>query len=318
MRAQRLAEDLWPGGARANTLQVKVSQLRRALGDPAAVPGGSAGYALVADAVDALDATRLAAEGAARLADGDPAAAATSCRAGLQLFDTEVLPAAGDGDWVAPHRVRLTEVRLRLTEDELAARLALGAAGELVGRAGGAGRGAPVARGAVGVAGHGAVPGGPPGRRAGRAPPRHPDAGRRAGRRPRPGAGRAGAPGARARPGARRPTARQPARAHHRAGRPRRRAGRRAGRARRAPPRHGRRARRGGQDPPRRRGRAGTAGARRHVAGPAGGRADRRRAAHRARRGPARAHRASPGCATADSCSCWTTASTSSTPSAMR
>ena len=109
VRAQRLAEDLWPGGARANTLQVKVSQLRRALGDPAAVPGGSAGYALVADAVDALDATRLAAEGAARLADGDPAAAATSCRAGLQLFDTEVLPAAGDGDWVAPHRVRLTE-----------------------------------------------------------------------------------------------------------------------------------------------------------------------------------------------------------------
>jgi len=133
VRAQRLAEDLWPGGARANTLQVKVSQLRRALGDPTAVPGGPAGYALVADAVDALDATRLAAEGAARLADGDPAAAATSCRAGLQLFDSEVLPAAGDGDWVAPHRVRLTETRLRLTEDELAARLALGAAGELVG-----------------------------------------------------------------------------------------------------------------------------------------------------------------------------------------
>ena len=133
VRAQRLAEDLWPGGARANTLQVKVSQLRRALGDAAAVPGGPAGYALVADTVDALDATRLAAEGAARLADGDPAAAATACRAGLRLFDTEVLPAAGDGDWVAPHRMRLTEVRLRLTEDELAARLALGAAGELVG-----------------------------------------------------------------------------------------------------------------------------------------------------------------------------------------
>ena len=54
VRAARLAEDLWPGGARANTLQVKVSQLRRALGDPAAVPGGPAGYALVADAVDAL------------------------------------------------------------------------------------------------------------------------------------------------------------------------------------------------------------------------------------------------------------------------
>ena len=110
-----------------------MSQLRRALGDPAAVPAGPAGYALVADAVDALDAARLSAEGSARLAEGDPAAAATACRAGLQLFDTEILPAAGDGDWAAPHRVRLTEVRLRLTEDELAARLALGAAGELVG-----------------------------------------------------------------------------------------------------------------------------------------------------------------------------------------
>ncbi|HEX3261680.1 MAG TPA: BTAD domain-containing putative transcriptional regulator [Pseudonocardia sp.] len=133
VRAQRLAEDLWPGGVRPNTLQVKVSQLRRALGGAAAVPSGPAGYALVADTVDAVDAIRLAAEGAARLADGDPEAAATACRAGLRLFDTEVLPAAGDGDWVAPHRVRLTEVRLRLTEDELAARLALGAAGELVG-----------------------------------------------------------------------------------------------------------------------------------------------------------------------------------------
>ena len=133
VRAQRLAEDLWPGGAQPNTLQVKVSQLRRALGGAAAVPSGPAGYALVADTVDAREAIRLAAEGAARLADGDPEAAATACRAGLRLFDTEVLPAAGDGDWVAPHRVRLTEVRLRLTEDELAARLALGAAGELVG-----------------------------------------------------------------------------------------------------------------------------------------------------------------------------------------
>ena len=87
----------------------------------------------VADAVDALDAARLAAEGAARLADGRSRRRGHPCRAGLQLFGTEVLPAAGDGDWVAPHRVRLTEVRLRLTEDELAARLALGAAGELVG-----------------------------------------------------------------------------------------------------------------------------------------------------------------------------------------
>ena len=38
VRAERLLEDLWPGstGIRPNTLQAKVSQLRHALGDPAA------------------------------------------------------------------------------------------------------------------------------------------------------------------------------------------------------------------------------------------------------------------------------------------
>ena len=136
VRAERLVAELWPGGTRLNTLQAKVSQLRRALGNPAAVTSGPAGYALsleIVDTVDALEAPRLAGEGAARLAEGDAAAAATACRAGLALFDADVLPAAGDAEWVAPHRTRLTEVRLRLVEDGLAARLALGAAGELVG-----------------------------------------------------------------------------------------------------------------------------------------------------------------------------------------
>ena len=56
-----------------------------------------------------------------------------TCRAGLALFGPEVLPAAGEASWVLPHRVRLEEARLRLVEDELAARLALGAAGEVIG-----------------------------------------------------------------------------------------------------------------------------------------------------------------------------------------
>ena len=51
VRAERLLEDLWPDdvGARRNTLQAKVSQLRRALGDPAALPGTAAGYTLAVD-----------------------------------------------------------------------------------------------------------------------------------------------------------------------------------------------------------------------------------------------------------------------------
>ncbi|WP_448640870.1 AfsR/SARP family transcriptional regulator [Geodermatophilus sp. URMC 63] len=137
VRAERLVEELWPGTTetRLNTLQAKVSQLRRALGDPAALIGASEGYTLAIDPgrVDAVRALRLAEEGAALLAAGDPAASAVICREGLALFGAEVLPAAGAADWVLPHRVRLGETRLRLLEDEFAARLALGATGELVG-----------------------------------------------------------------------------------------------------------------------------------------------------------------------------------------
>src|SRR3954447_12931773 len=137
VRAERLVEDLWPGttGIRPNTLQAKVSQLRHALGDPGALTGGPEGYTLAVDPVrvDALHALRLADEGVALLAAGNAATAAATCREGLALFGTEVLPAAGAADWVLPHRVRLEEARLRLLEDELAARLALGATGEIVG-----------------------------------------------------------------------------------------------------------------------------------------------------------------------------------------
>src|SRR3954468_17331554 len=133
VRAERLVEDLWPGATdtRRNTLQAKVSQLRRALGDPAALTGGPVGYTLAVDReqVDALRVLRLADDASARLASGDAAAATDACRAGLDLFGPEVLPAAGAAEWVLPHRVRLEEVRLHLAEDGLAARLALGATG---------------------------------------------------------------------------------------------------------------------------------------------------------------------------------------------
>jgi predicted ATPase/DNA-binding SARP family transcriptional activator len=137
VRVDRLLDDLWPDapGTSRNTLQAKVSQLRRALGDPGAVTAGAAGYALAVDpaGVDALEALRLADEGAALLARGDAAAAAATCRAGLDLFGPDVLPAVGEAEWARPHRTRLEEARLRLVEDELAARLQLGVAGEVTG-----------------------------------------------------------------------------------------------------------------------------------------------------------------------------------------
>ena len=49
------------------------------------------------------------------------------------MFRGEILSGAGDGEWVLPHRARLEEVRLGLVEDQLAARLDLGAAGDVIG-----------------------------------------------------------------------------------------------------------------------------------------------------------------------------------------
>ena len=44
-----------------------------------------------------------------------------------------MLPAAGDGDWVTPHRTRLEEARITLLEIQFAARLRLGEVGDLIG-----------------------------------------------------------------------------------------------------------------------------------------------------------------------------------------
>jgi predicted ATPase/DNA-binding SARP family transcriptional activator len=131
VRADRLIEDLWSGQARAvarNTLQSKVSQLRRALGDPRLVAGGAAGYTLAVDprSVDALEVLRLA--------ESVPSQCeAAETRRVLAMFRGDVLPSAGDGEWLAPYRARLEDAWLRLTEDHLAARIEMGAGGELVG-----------------------------------------------------------------------------------------------------------------------------------------------------------------------------------------
>ena len=138
VRTERLIEDLWADqavGTARNVLQTKVSRLRRALGDPALVTGTSAGYTLEVDpsAVDALEVLSLAEQASALRSGGDPSAAVETCTTALSLFGGEILSAAGDGDWVIPYRARLEEVRLGLIEDQLAARLDLGASSELIG-----------------------------------------------------------------------------------------------------------------------------------------------------------------------------------------
>ena len=138
VRADRLIEDLWGAEADAterNTLQAKVSLLRRALGDATVLSGGRAGYTLGVDpsAVDALEVLRVADATKALLEAGEARSALAQSLRALTLFRGEILCDAGDRDWLIPYRVRLEEVRLGLVEVKLAARMELGAAGEVIG-----------------------------------------------------------------------------------------------------------------------------------------------------------------------------------------
>ena len=132
VRVDALLDDLWADPAGRNTLQSKVSQLRRALGDKDLVRGSADGYALVVpdEAVDAERAVQLADASAAARAAGDLAASLAAAQEGLALYRGAVLVDAGD--WATPHRNRLEEVRLGLLETAMADRVDLGAGGEVV------------------------------------------------------------------------------------------------------------------------------------------------------------------------------------------
>jgi len=114
VRADRLIEDLWGAEADAterNTLQAKVSLLRRALGDATVLSGGRAGYTLGVDpsAVDALEVLRVADATKALLEAGEARSALAQSLRALTLFRGEILCDAGDRDWLIPYRVRLDE-----------------------------------------------------------------------------------------------------------------------------------------------------------------------------------------------------------------
>src|SRR3954470_7120851 len=133
VRTEVLLEDLWGGSeATRNTLQSKVSQLRRALGDKDVVHSTGDGYRLMVEPqqVDAYRVMTLAAEASVAREDDDPADAAGKTTEALGLFRGEVL--VGHGDWATTHRVQLEELRLTLLECAVAARSSLGAGGELI------------------------------------------------------------------------------------------------------------------------------------------------------------------------------------------
>ncbi|WP_068278521.1 BTAD domain-containing putative transcriptional regulator [Aldersonia kunmingensis] len=136
VRAEQLIDDVWGESAARtgrNTLQSKVSQLRKVLGDAIRAEHGGYTLAVSPDAIDALRVAHLA-ETATGLLRSDPASASDAAAAGLALFRGPVLASAGEGDWLAPQRARLTEIRLGLLEDQLAAEVELGGGGAVIGR----------------------------------------------------------------------------------------------------------------------------------------------------------------------------------------
>jgi predicted ATPase/DNA-binding SARP family transcriptional activator len=136
--ADRIIADLWSTAVEVgkNTLQSKVSQLRKALGDTGLIHSGHGGYRLGIEAscVDALQVVEQAANAHGLRGSGQWAAAVEASNGGLALFRGTVLLDAGDGEWLHPYIAQLENVRVGLLEDQLAAKVQLGAGGEVVGQ----------------------------------------------------------------------------------------------------------------------------------------------------------------------------------------
>jgi len=126
----RLIDALWadaPPATADKTLQVYISNLRKALGDGLLVTSGR-GYLLDVGgaAVDLDRFEQLVADGTRLLADGDPEGAASALRRALALWRGLALAdLAGEGLLVA-EAARLEEARLAANETRIEAELALG------------------------------------------------------------------------------------------------------------------------------------------------------------------------------------------------
>src|SRR5215213_5140880 len=119
--ADRLAEALWGDDApptAASTLQVYVSQLRKALG-PRTVETRSPGYVLAVedDEIDAVRFERLVAQGRSLVAS-DPSTAAALLAEALDLWRGPTLADFAFEDLARSHVTRLEELRLVAVEDE--------------------------------------------------------------------------------------------------------------------------------------------------------------------------------------------------------
>jgi predicted ATPase/DNA-binding SARP family transcriptional activator len=139
----RLVEDLWGAAAPANpsaALQVRVSQLRRALEDaePGArelVVSAAPGYALRTEACE-VDAAEFAALSDRARATDDPRARAALLADALALWRGPAYADFGDEEFARGEAARLEERRLVVLEQQAEARLELGEHSVLAGELG--------------------------------------------------------------------------------------------------------------------------------------------------------------------------------------
>ncbi|WP_342748592.1 BTAD domain-containing putative transcriptional regulator [Nonomuraea indica] len=129
--ADRLIDDLWGGRPSRNplgTLQARVSQLRRALGDPALVAHGPAGYRLADHWSDARRFDELLAR-----RSGDPRERMARLDEALALWRGPAFADFADADFARAERTRLEQARLDALEEQAELRLALGEDVDLAG-----------------------------------------------------------------------------------------------------------------------------------------------------------------------------------------
>ena len=132
----RLVDELWgerPPAKAAKSVQVYVSQLRKALGDGALETSGH-GY-LLHVAAGGLDSERfgsLLAEGREALAEGEASRASETLRAALALWRGPALSDVAYEPFAQAEIARLEELRLTALEERIDAELALGHHADLV------------------------------------------------------------------------------------------------------------------------------------------------------------------------------------------
>jgi DNA-binding SARP family transcriptional activator len=137
--ADRIAQALWgedaPAGA-ANTVQVHVSRLRKALGETLALVTTAAGYELRLEPGQ-LDAHRLEAglsEGRAALEAGRPESATNPLERALAEWRGQPLGDLAGVPFAERERARLEDLRVAAYEELVEARLALGRHAEVAGQ----------------------------------------------------------------------------------------------------------------------------------------------------------------------------------------